>query len=149
MSEPTEKRTFSGERAGTIQAGAAHLDKSSAESITSERATIEQSSVKALETSSAQLDRSSVFKMRADNAVISHSAATFVRADDARLVNCNAIFVKGAETTVEGDLKTILHLGNATGNVHMIFDRDGALRFGLGLGASLIALGALARRLFR
>jgi hypothetical protein len=105
--------------------------------------------VKQLETSSAQLDKSSVFQMKAENTVISHSAATFVRANDARLVNSNAIFVSSPNMSVEGDLKTVLHIGNATGNVHMIFDKDGALRFGVGLGAALVGLGVLARRLFR
>jgi len=149
MSESSQHKTVSGGRVESVQAESVRLEKSSAESIRSERTTIEQSSVKELETGSAQFDRSSVFRMRADNAVISHSAATFVRADEARLVKCNAIFVNGAETTVEGDLKTVLHLGNATGNVHMIFDRDGALRFGLGLGTALVGLGVLARKLFK
>lgn len=149
MGESTEQRDFIGEKLGSIQAGQISLNRSTADSITSERASFDHSSVKQLETSSAQLDKSSVFQMKAENAVISHSAATFVRANDARLVNSSAIYVNSPNMNVEGDLKTILHIGNATGNVHMIFDKDGALRFGVGLGAALVGLGVLARRLFR
>lgn len=149
MGEASKKQEISGERVDSVTAEAVSLSKSSAETIKSERASFEQSSVKELETGSAQLDRSSVFKMRADNAVISHSAASFVRANELRLVHSNALYVNGPHTTVEGDLKTILHVGEASGNVHMIFDKDGALRFGVGLGAALVGLGVLARKLFR
>ena len=149
MGETSEHQSISGERMNSVHASSVNLTRSAADSVTSERASFEQSSVKQLETSSAQFDRSSVFRMTADNAVISHSAATFVRADDARLVNCNSIYVSSPEATIEGDLKTVLYNGNATGNVHMIFDKESALRFGVGLGASLVSLGVLARRLFR
>ena len=149
MSESSDRRDFTGEKLGAIQAEKISLNRSTADSITSERASFEHSSVKQLETSSAQFDKSSVFRMKADNVVIIHSAATFVRANEARLVNSNAIFIKSPAMSVEGDLKTILHIGNATGNVHMIFDKDGALRFGAALGAALVGLGVLARRLFR
>ena len=149
MSETSRKKEMTGERIASVQAEAVSLSKSSADTITSERASFEDSSVRELETGSAQLDRSSVFRMNAENAVISHSSATFVRANELRLAHSNAIYVNGADTTVEGDLKTILHVGNATGNVHMIFDKDGALRFGMGVGAAIVALGVLARRLFR
>lgn len=149
MGESTERREFTGEKLNEIQAERISLKQSAADSIKAERATLEQSSARQLEAGSANFDKSSVFRMQAENAVISHSAATFVRANEARLVNSNALIVKSSDMTVEGDLKTILHVGNATGNVHMIFDRDGALRFGLGLGAALVSLTVLVRRLFR
>ena len=149
MSDLNDSAEIDVEKAGNVQAGTVTVSRSSVDTITADRATIEQSSVKNLKADSAQFDRSSVFKMQAENAVISQSAATFVRADEVRLVKSNALFVRSGETTVEGDLKTIVHLGNATGNVHMMFDKQGALRFGAGLGASLVGLSVLVRRLFR
>ena len=120
-----------------------------ADQITVERASIAQSSVKQLDTRSAQFEQSSVFRMKAENVVLTQSAASFVNAGEARLVKCNALVVRGDTNAIEGDLKTVLHIGAASGNVHTIFDRDGALRFGVGLGASLVALGALVRRFVR
>jgi len=144
-----DARTVSNAKVGEINATSVDMRQSAADQVTSERATIHQSSVKQLETRSAQFDQSSVFRMKAENVVLTQSAATFVDADEARLVKCNAIVVRGGTNAVEGDLKTVIHIGEATGNVHTIFDRDGALRFGLGLGAALVALGTLVRKIVR
>ena len=128
-------------------AESATIDRANVESVTAQRATVKQSSVRNLEARSAHLDQSSVVNLRAENAVFTQSAATIVRADEVRLVRSNSIVVQGAVNSVEGDLKTVFHFGEATGNVHTIFDRDGALRFGIGLGAALVALGWLVRKL--
>jgi hypothetical protein len=149
INDPGDSRTVSNAKVGEITATSVDIRQSSADHITTERATIHQSSVKQLDARSAQLDQSSVFRMKAENVVLTQSAATFVGADEARLVNCNAIVVRGGTNAVEGDLKTVIHIGEATGNVHTIFDRDGALRFGLGFGAALVALGTLVRKIVR
>jgi hypothetical protein len=88
-----------------------------------------------------------VISLDAENAVFTQSAATIVNAKDVRLVRSNSVVVKGAVNSVEGDLKTVIHIGDATGNVHTIFDRDGALRFGIGVGAALVVLSWLVRKL--
>lgn len=136
-------------KVGTVNATSVTIKQSSVDQITTERATVGQTSIKQLDTRSGQFDQSSVFRMKAENVVLNQSAASFVDADEIRLVKCNAIVVRGDTNAVEGDLKTIIHIGEATGNVHTIFDREGALRFGMGLGAALVALGALVRKLVR
>lgn len=125
------------------------IRQSSVGSVTTERASVTQASVKQLDTRSAQIEQSSVFKLNAEHAVINQGAATFVTANDIRLVKSNALVVRGKSTVIEGDLKTVIFAGDATGNVHMIFDRDSALRFGAGLGAALVGLTLIVRKLFR
>jgi len=144
-----DSQTVSNAKVEAINATSVDVRQSAVDQITTERATIHQSSVKQLDTRSAQFEQASVFRMKAENAVLTQSAATFVDADEARLVKCNAIVVRGQTNAVEGDLKTVIHIGPATGNVHAIFDRDGALRFGVGLGAALVALGTLVRKIVR
>jgi hypothetical protein len=136
-------------RVGTVSANSVNIKQSTVDQVTTERATVGQSSIKQLETRSGQFEQSSVFRMKSENAVLTQSAASFVDADEVRLVKCNALVVRGETNAVEGDLKTVIHIGPATGNVHTIFDRDGALRFGMGLGATLVALGAVVRRIIR
>jgi hypothetical protein len=144
-----ETQTISNAKVGDVNATSVTIRQASVDQITTERASINQSSVKQLDARSAQFEQSSVFRMKAENVVLTQSAASFVDADEARLVKCNALVVRGDTNAVEGDLKTVIHIGAASGNVHTIFDRDGALRFGLGLGASLVALGALVRKVVR
>jgi len=132
---------------GTIEADTVTMDQSSADTVTAQRATVKQSSLKKLDARSAHLDQSSVISLDAENAVFTQSAATLVTAKDVRLVRSNSVVVKGTVNSVEGDLKTVVHIGDATGNVHMIFDRDGALRFGIGVGAALVVLSWLFRKL--
>lgn len=147
--EPTEKQSISNASAGDVSGTEVEIRQSSVGSVTAERATITQSSIKQLDTKSAQLEQASAFRLNAEHVVINQAAATFVTANDVRLVKSTALIVRGGTTTVEGDLKTVFFNGDATGNVHMIFDRDSALRFGAGLGAALVALGVIVRKLFR
>ena len=149
LNDQADAQTVSNAKVGAVNATSVNVRHSSVDQITAERATIGQSSVKQLDTRSAQFEQSSVFRMKAENVVLSQSAASFVEADEVRLVRCNAIVVRGGTNAVEGDLKTVIHIGQASGNVHAIFDRDSALRFGVGLGAALVGLGALVRKVVR
>src|SRR6478735_8585025 len=119
------------------------------DSINATSVTMSQAAAKKIDARSAQLDHSSVFRLKAENAVLNRSAATFVDAKEARLVNVNAFVVRGNTNAVEGDLKTVLHIGEASGNVHAILDKNGAMWLGAGFGAATIVLGFLARKLFR
>ena len=132
---------------GSVEADTVTMDHSTADTVTAQRATVKQSSIKKLDARSAHLDQSSVISLNAENAVFTQSAATIVKAKDVRLVRSNSLIVNGAVNSVEGDLKTVLHIGDATGNVHTIFDRDSALRVGVGFGAALVVLGWLVRKL--
>lgn len=147
--ETSTKQSVKHASIGDVSGTEIEIRQSSVGSVTSERASITQSSVKQLDTRSAQIDQSSVLKLNADHAVINQGAATFVTAGDIRLVKSNALVVRGKTNVVEGDLKTVIFAGEATGNVHMIFDRESALRFGAGLGAALVALIVIVRKIFR
>lgn len=147
--ETPTKQSVSHVKIDDVNGTEIEIRQSSVGSVTTERATITQSSVKQLDSRSAQIDQASVFRLNADTAVINQGAATFVTANDIRLVKSNALIVRGKSTVVEGDLKTVFFAGEATGNVHMIFDRESALRFGAGLGAVLGGLTLIVRRLFR
>ena len=144
-----ESRTISGEKVDSVNATSVTITQSAVQQITAERVALSQASAKKIEARSAQIEQGSVFKLKAENAVLNRSAATFVDANEARLVNVNAILVRGTTNAVEGDLKTVLHVGEATGNVHAIFDKESAVRFGAALGAALVVLSVLARKLFR
>jgi hypothetical protein len=147
--EPTEKQSVSHAKVDDVNGTDVDIRQSSVGSVTAERATLTQSSVKQLETKSAQLEQASAFRVNAEHVVINQAAATFVTANDIRLVKSNALVVRGATNTVEGDLKAVFFNGDATGNVHMIFNRDSALRFGAGFGAALVGLSVIVRKLFR
>lgn len=147
--ESATNRTLEQDRVEAVNATSVEARQSSLGDVTAERASITQSSVKSLEAQSAQFEQSSVFRMHAEHAVINQSAATFVTAGDIRMVKSNALVVRGTTNAVEGDLKTVFFVGEATGNVHTIFDRESALRFGAGLGAVLVVLGTLVRKIFR
>lgn len=144
-----ETQDLSNAKVGAVNATSVSIKQSSVDQVTAERATVGQSSIKQLETRSGQFEYSSVFRMKSENAVLTQSAASFIDADEVRMVKCNAIVVRGETNAIEGDLKTVIHIGPATGNVHTIFDREGALRFGMGLGAALVAFGALVRKIAR
>ena len=132
-----------------INATSVTMSQAAARQITTERLSMTQASAKKIDARSAQLDHSSVFRLKAENAVLNRSAATFVDANEARLVNVNAFVVRGNTNAVEGDLKTVLHIGEASGNVHAILDKNSAMWLGAGFGAALVALSFLARKLFR
>lgn len=147
--ESSEKQSVSHASVGDVSGTEIEIRQSSVGSVTAERASVTQSSIKQLDAKSAQLEQASAFRINAEHAVINQAAATFVTANDVRMVRSNAIAVRGATNAVEGDLKTVFFNGTATGNVHMIFDRDSALRFGAGLGAALVGLGMIVRKLVR
>lgn len=144
-----ESATISGDRADHVQATSVTVTQSAVNQITAERVTLTQGSAKKIDTRSAQLDQASVFRLKAENAVLNRSAATFVDANEARLVNVNTVVIRGNANAVEGDLKAVLHIGDASGNVHTIFDKESAARFGAACGAVLVVLGVLARKLFK
>lgn len=144
-----ESTTVSNEKVENVNATSVTVTQSAVRQITAERVALSNASAKKIDARSAQLEQASVFRLNAENAVFNRSAATFVDANEARLVNVNAVLVRGKTNAVEGDLKTVLHIGEASGNVHAIFDNESAVRFGAALGAALVILGVLARKLFR
>ena len=133
----------------SINATSVTMSQAAARQITTERISMTQASAKKIDARSAQLDHSSVFRLKAENAVLNRSPATFVDANEARLVNVNAFVVRGNTNAVEGDLKTVLHIGDASGNVHAILDKNSAMWLGAAFGAAIVVLGFLARKFVR
>ena len=133
----------------SINATSVTMSQAAARQITTERLSMTHASAKKIDARSAQLDHSSVFRLKAENAVLNRSAATFVDANEARLVNVNAVVIRGNTNAVEGDLKTVLHIGAASGNVHAILDTNSAISLGAAFGAAIVVFGFLARKLVR
>jgi len=144
-----ESKSVTNETFESVNATTVTMSQAAARQITAERLSMTQASAKKIDARSAQLDHSSVFRLKAENAVLNRSAATFVDANEARLVNVNAFIVRGNTNAVEGDLKAVLHIGDASGNVHTILDKNSAMSLGAGFGAATVVLGFLARKLFR
>lgn len=133
--------------AGDVTATTVTLDRSGAEKITADRVSLERSGAKAITAKSVQLDRSGVLSLTSDNSVLHRSSATAVNAREARIVRSNVAILRADSVRVEGELRTLVHIGQACDNVKPVFDAQGALRFGAALGAMLVVGGRLLRLL--
>jgi len=134
--------------AGALHATTVHMDRSGAEQIVAERVMMDRSGAKSIAAKSAQLDRSGVLMLKADHVVLHGGSATAVDAHEARLVRGKVLLLRSATTTVEGELKTLIYIGQASDNVKPLLNAQGALRFGAAFGATLLLGGRLLRRLF-
>lgn len=134
--------------AGDVTATSVTMDRSGAEEITADRVTMDRSGAKSIQTKSAQLDRSGVLTLQSDHVVLHKSSATVVTAQEARVVKSNIVLFNSKQTTVEGTLTSLIHVGNACDNVKPVFDATGAARFGAAFAATLLIGGRLLRLLF-
>jgi hypothetical protein len=123
------------------------MDRSGAEQITADRVSLEQSGAKTIEAKSAQLERSGVLNLSSEHAVLHDSSAISVSAREARIVKSKILFFRSDTTQVEGELKPLIHIGQACDNVKPVFDGQGAIRFGTALGLVLLIGGRILRRL--
>jgi hypothetical protein len=107
------------------------------------------SGARTVETRSAQVDRSGVLAVRSEKAVFSNSTAIAVVTEEARIVRSRVLLLKADRATIEAGAKIALYAGPAAENVRPMADIRGAAAFGAGLGAVLLVLGPLLRRVFR
>lgn len=131
--------------AGDITATTVTLDRSGAEQITAERVTLNRSGAKTIEAKSVQLERSGVLNLTTDSVVLHNSSATAVTTKDARVVKSNIAIFRSERTTVEGELRSLVHIGHACDNVKPVFDAQGAARFGAAFALTLL----IGRRILR
>lgn len=133
--------------AGDVHATTVSMDRSGAEAITAERVTMDRSGAKSLEARSAQLTNSGVVVLKSERAVLQGGSAVIVSAAEARLVKSAAVAVVAGKTTVEGELKALLHVGSSDGCLRPVFDGKGAVGFGAAFGLVVLLLGRLLRQL--
>jgi hypothetical protein len=135
--------------AGDVTATTVSMDRSGAEQISAERVTMNRSGAKSIETKSAQLERSGVLNLTSENVVLHNSSATSISTKEARVVKSNIAIFRSERTTVEGELRSLLHIGHACDNVKPVFDAQGAARFGAAFAAVLLIGGRVLRLIRR
>ncbi len=132
--------------AGTVEATTVTMDRSGAESITADRVTMDHSGSRTLESKSAQLTNSGVVVLNSERAVMQGGSALLIKAAAARIIKSKALAIVSDNTTVEGELKTILHIGPVSGDLRPVLDTKGAAGLGAGLGIALLLARVWRRR---
>jgi hypothetical protein len=135
--------------AGNVEATTVSMDRSGAEQVTAERVVMTNSGARTIEARSAQVDRSGILAVRSDKAVFSNSTAIAIATEEARIVRSRVFALKADRATIESGAKIAIYAGPADENVRPLADVRGAAAFGAGLGAVLLMLGSLLRRVFR
>lgn len=135
--------------AGDVHADTVTMDRAGAEQVTAERVVMTNSGARTIDARSAQVDRSGILSVRSDKAVFYNSTAIAVAADEARIVRGRVLMLKADRATIEGDTRIAVYAGPAGDAVRPLVDMRGAAAFGAGLGAVLLLLGSVRRRLFR
>ena len=130
--------------AGDVQAAMVTMDRAGAERVTAERVVMTNSGARTVEARSAQVDRS-----RSDKAVFSNSTAIAVATEEARFVRSRVMMLKADRATIEAGTRVAIYAGPAGENMRPLADVRGAAAFGAGLGAVLLVLGPLLRRVLR
>jgi hypothetical protein len=135
--------------AGDVQATTVTMDHAGAEQVTAERVVMTNSGARTIEARSAQVDGSGILAMRSDKAVFSNSTAIAVATEEARIVRSRVLMLKAGRATIEAGAKIAVYAGPTDEKVQPLVDTRGAAAFGAGLGAVLLLLGSLLRRVLR
>jgi hypothetical protein len=135
--------------AGDVQATTVTMDRADAEQVTADRVVMTNSGARTVEARSAQVDRSGILAVRSDKAVFSNSTAIAIATKEARIVRSRVFALKADRATIEPGVKVAIYAGPADENMRPLTDIRGAAAFGAGLGAVLLMLGSLLRRVFR
>ena len=135
--------------AGDVHATTVTMDRAGAEQVTAERVVMTNSGARTVEARSAQVDRSGILAVRSDKAVFSNSTAIAIATEEARIVRSRVLMLKADRATIEAGAKIAIYAGPADENMRPLADVRGAAAFGAGLGAVLLLLGSLLRRVLR
>jgi hypothetical protein len=135
--------------AGNVQATTVTMERAGAEQVSAERVVMTNSGARTVEARSAQVDRSGILAVRSDKAVFSNSTAIAIATEEARIVRSRVLLLKADRATIEAGARVAIYAGPADENVRPLADVRGAAAFGAGLGAVLLLLGSLLRRVFR
>ena len=146
---PTAATEILRSEAGVVQATTVAMERAGAEQVTAERVVMTNSGARTVEARSAQVDRSGILAARADKAVFSNSTAIAIVTDEARIVRSRVFMLKADRATIEPGSNIAIYAGPAGEAMRPLVDVRGAAAFGAGLGAVLLLLGSLLRRIFR
>ena len=135
--------------ASDVQATTVTMERAGAEQVTAERVVMTNSGARSIEARSAQIDRSGILAARTEKAVFSNSTAIAMVTEEARIVRSRVFMLKAGRATIEPGAKVAIYAGPAGEETRPLVDVRGAAAFGAGLGAVLMLLGSLLRRLFR
>ena len=146
---PTAATELLRAEAGDVHAGTIAMERAGAEQVTAERVVMTNSGARTIDARSAQVDRSGVLAVRSDKAVFYNSTAIAVATDEARIVRGRVLLLKADRATIEGDARIAVFAGLSSETVRPLVDIRGAAAFGAGVGAVLLLIGTVLRRLFR
>jgi hypothetical protein len=135
--------------AGDVHATTVTMDRAGAEQVTAERIVMTNSGARSVEARSAQVDRSGILAVRSEKAVFSNSTAIAIATEEARIVRSRVLMLKAGRATIEAGAKIAVYAGPTDEKVQPLVDTRGAAAFGAGLGAVLLLLGSLLRRVLR
>ena len=135
--------------AGDVHATTVTMDRAGAEQVTAERIVMTNSGARSVEARSAQVDRSGILAVRSEKAVFSNSTAIAIATEEARIVRSRVVMLKADRATIEAGTRVAIYAGPADEKLRPLTDVRGAAAFGAGLGAVLLLLGPLLRRVLR
>jgi hypothetical protein len=135
--------------AGDVQATMVAMERAGAEHVSAERVVMTNSGARTVGARSAQVDRSGILAMRSDKAVFSNSTAIAIATEEARIVRSRVFILKADRATIESGAKVAIYAGPVDEKIQPLADVRAAAAFGAGLGAALLLLGSLLRRVFR
>jgi hypothetical protein len=135
--------------AGDIRANQVSMDRAGAERITADRVIMTNSGARSIDADSAQIDRSGILTVRADKAVFSNTTTFAVATNEARITRSNVFALKTGVATFEGEVNVAVYAGPPADGMRPLLDAPAAAAFGAGLGAALLLLGGLLRRIIR
>src|SRR5918995_5713391 len=135
--------------AGNVDAAMVAMDRAGAELVTAERVVMTNSGARTVEARSAQVERSGILAVRSEKAVFSNSTAIAIATEEARIVRSRVVMLKADRATIEAGTRVAIYAGPADEKLRPLTDVRGAAAFGAGLGAVLLLLGPLLRRVLR
>jgi hypothetical protein len=133
--------------AGTIEADRVTIEQSSAGSINADNVSINRSAIKSVSAQTATLTQSAALRFNGSDTAFHDSALGFVSAERVDVYDSTIGVLYGPVTISEGSPRVLLHLGPTDSSVRPVLNAQSALGLGAGVGASLVILSRLLRRL--
>jgi hypothetical protein len=144
---PTLAKELLRAEARDIHADQVNMERAGAEHITAERVVMTNSGARTVEARSAQVDRSGILAVKSEKSVFSTSTIVAVSTQEARIVRSPVLLLKADRATIEGDARIGVYAGPLGETIRPLVDGRGAAAFGAGIGAALVLLSALLRRM--
>jgi hypothetical protein len=133
--------------AESVAADRVSIEQSSAGSVTADSISINQRAVRSISTQTATLTQSAAFRFTGSDTAIHDSAIGFVSSDRVDAYDSTIGVLYGPMTVAEGSPRVLFHLGPTDPSVKPVLNGQAALGLGAGIGASLVIVSRLLRRL--